>query len=256
MSDTGTTGSQLDLTGSYAEWLASSDFAGLLAAPQEDRPIPRPVRDPATGRFVTSDEPGLVGRDGYILRDADGNVADYYDPQKAALEFYYGSTPEQRQLVLDTLAAKGIRTDSYAYAINALTEVHQTANTFGKSFSVMMDDITLNVPNKPADAPARVAPIRITSTQDLKKVVQTTARSVLGQEIDDAIATSIAQQFQQKETAYGQQARVQSGGTIEGVSDPTVFSEEKLREMFSSEAAGYDFLGYADQFFGALRGRF
>lgn len=245
----------MDLSG-FQQWMATSPYAGLGVQAEEERPIPRPVRDPKTGRFVTSDEPGLVDTNGNLLRDENGKPLPYYDPGKAALEFYYGTEPEQRQYVLDVLAAKGIRTNTYESALNALGDLHSTANTFGKTVDAMLRDIVLNVPDKPTDKPARVAPTRVTSAQDLKRVVKAVSRSVIGREVNDQEAEQFARMMQGREQQFVQQAQTQSGGTIEELPSLETAAEQFVQEIAPTEANGYKFLGYADQFFGALRGRF
>lgn len=245
MSDTGMEDAGF---GGFAEFLAANPE--LATGVQQKKPIPRRLRDPETGRFVVSDTPGLVDRSGNLVS------TEYYEPEKAALEFYYSMPTDKRQTVLDTLASKWGKIETYDTAIRALTELHATANEFGLTTDAMLQQIVLNVPDRPAPPAARIPPKRVSSPGDLKKIAKSVAKATLGREFSEEEANQFVAAYQQREMQVQQQMATQSGGVITDIEDPTVFAEQFAQQVAPTEANGFKFLGYADLLFNSLEGRF
>ena len=244
----------LDL-GGFEEFAASlaQQYPDLFAAQQDElpRPIARYLFNEETGQVELSDTPGLVNSQNRLELNADGN-AFYYEPEKDATALYYSMDPEKRQDLLDILDSKGIATGTYDRDIRAIAGLLYDSNLLGKTHDVTLRDYIEKIPDKPAEEPARVAPIRVTSSADLRKVGKTVSKSVLGREFNEQELNQWVASFQGRQVGVSQRAAAQSGGVIEGVPTASVAAEEFARQIAPTEAKAYDYLGYANKFFNGL----
>jgi len=229
-------------------------FEELLALlPIDDLPrsIERLVYDAQTGKRTLSDAPGLVDANGIIQTRRTGVGADatetpyYYDLTRDPQAAYNSMAPEQRQVILDALDARGVPTGTWQQNVRAFELLYSEANRFGKTAGVMFADILEKVPeNKTGNV--RVAPTRVTSSSDLRQVIKGVARQMTGRDIADELADRWVQSFQQEQANFQSQYAAQSGGTIQNMASPDVSAQSFIEQYAGDEVKANDFMSYFD----------
>jgi len=222
--------------------------------------IERMVYNPDTGRRELSDTPGLVDENGILqtttTTSPDGTVTRnpyYYDLNRDPQAAYYAMSPERRQLILDVLDARGVPTGSMRQNIAAFELLYSEANRFGKTADVMLADIIEKVPESKTQV--RVAPKRVTSSSDLRQIIKGVARSTLGRDVSDELASQWVQSFQQQQLQYQQQVATQSGGVVQEMPSAEVSAQSFVQQYEPTQANAYKFLGYFDQLANSLGSR-
>jgi hypothetical protein len=241
--------------------LGFEEFLALLPSTSDLPPsIERLVYDAATGKRELSDTPGLVDSNGILQttqqKNADGSVTEvpfYYDLNRDPQAAYYAMPPERRQLILDVLDARGVPTGSLQQNVKAFELLYSEANRFGKTADVMLADIIEKVPENKSQV--RVAPKRVTSSSDLRQIIKGVARSTLGRDVSDELATQWVQTFQQQQLQAQQRAAMQSGGVIEEMPSAEVSAQSFVQQYEPTQANAYKFLGYFDQLANSLGSR-
>lgn len=250
-----------DLTNTDGD-LGWEQFLNAVSTNDLPSSIERLVYDVATGKKTLSDTPGLVDENGVLQTveqtNFDGSktqVPFYYDLDRDPQAAYNSLSPERRQYVLDVLADRGIPTGTWQQNVRAFEVLYGEANRFGKTVDVMLADIIEKVPATEAQQ-TRVAPYRVSSSQDLSRIVKDVAKSTIGRTVSDDVAQQFVAWYQSQQQQYQQRAGMQSGGVIEDLPSADVAAQSFVQDFAPTEAQGYQFLGYADQFFNSLRGRF
>jgi len=222
--------------------------------------IERMVLDETTGKRELSDTPGLVDDRGVIqmieTELPDGTVQKkpfYYDLDRDPQAAYNSLSPERRQFILDVMGDRGVPTGTWQQNVRAFEVLYGEANRFGKTADVMLADIIEKVP--PTKTQSRVAPYRVTSSQDLKTVLKQVSRQTIGRELSDGEADRFAAAYQQQQREYQQRLGSQSGGTVEQAPSADVAAEQFVQQYAPTEANAYKFLGYFDQMANSLGSR-
>lgn len=230
-------------------------FEELMALlPIDDLPasIERLVYDPQTGKRSLSDTPGLVNENGIIQTRDDAPY--YYDLTRDPQAAYNAMAPEPRQLILDALDARGVPTGTWQQNVRAFELLYSEANRFGKTADVMFADILEKVPESKTGN-VRVAPTRVTSSTDLRKIIKGVARQMTGRDLGDELADRWVQSFQQEQANFQSQYRSQSGGTIEDMASPQTSAESFIQQYAGDEVKANDFMSYFDVLGQSLRSR-
>lgn len=242
--------------------LSWDEFLQYLPGTEDDLPptIERMVYDPNTGERSLSDTPGLVDDRGILQmverRNPDGTVSQvpyYYDLDRDPQAAYNAMSPERRQFILDVMDERGVPTGSWQQNVRAFELLYSEANRFGKTADVMLADIIEKVPA--TSKPRRVAPTRVSSSQDLRKVIKEVARATIGKTLPDDVAERFVQTAQMEQQQYQQRLATQSGGVVEEMPSLETRAESFVREYAPTEANGYKFLGYFDQLSNSLGSR-
>ena len=241
------------------DFIAEMLMAGL-GSEQLPPSIERIVFDPDTGKRELSDTPGLVNDQGIIQiiekEMPDGTVQTvpfYYDLDRDPQSAYNSLSPERRQFILDVMGDRGVPVQTWEQQQRAFQKLYGEANRFGKTADVMLADIIEKVP--PTKTQSRVAPYRVTSSQDLKTVLNQVSRQTIGRELSDSEAARFAASYQQQQRDYQQRASTQSGGTVEQSPSADVAAQQFVEQYEPSEANAYKFLGYFDQMANSLGSR-
>lgn len=251
-----------DITVGEGEILSWDEFLQYLPASDDDLPpaIERLVYDPDTGERSLSDTPGLVDGRGILQtverRNPDGTVSQvpfYYDLDRDPQAAYNSLSPERRQVILDVMEDRGVPTGTWQQNVRAFELLYSEANRFGKTADVMLADIIEKVPA--TSKPRRVAPLRVSSSQDLQKIVKDVARSTIGRTVSDEVAQKFAEDIQRQQRDYQKRLSSQSGGVIEEMPDVGVQAEQFVRQIEPTKANAYRFLGYFDQMANSLGSR-
>lgn len=241
----------------FAELFAMAN-AGVDDLP---RSIERIVYDPDTGKRGLSDTPGLVDANGLIQMMEEQTVAGvtkkpyYYDLDRDPQAAYAQASPEKRQMILDILDARGVPTGTWQQNNRAFEFLYQEANRFGRTVDVMLADIIEKVPETKSTNSVRVAPTRVTSKTDLRKVIQGVARNITGQDLSSELTERWVQSFQKEQAEFQGQYRSQSGGTIEDMASPQTSAESFIEKYEGDKVKANDFLGYFDVLGQSLRSR-
>ena len=240
--------------------LAGFDELMAFLATDDDtlpRSIERIVYDPDTGKRELSDTPGLVDANGIVQMMDDQGVKKpyYYDLERDPQAAYAQASPEKRQMILDILDARGVPTGTWQQNNRAFQFLYQEANRFGRTVDVMLADIIEKVPETKSTNNVRVAPTRVTSQTDLRKIIQGVARETIGQNLSDELTERWVQSFQKEQADFQAQYRSQSGGTIEDTASPQTSAESFIQKYQGDKVKANEFLGYFDVLGQSLRSR-
>ena len=195
--------------------------------------------------------PGLVDSDGQVLtrKDEDGNEVPYlYNPMQDGYNAYVTASPQERELVADTLRDAGYTIENVEDYIVGYAMLFERANLAGLSFDRVWREFKMYAPKvqKKVSRPT----YRVTSSDDIKAVAKSVAYQTLGRAFTDEEADQFVKTYQQLEVSTQQAAA--GGGVVEATPDIGVAAEQFAQKAAPSEADAYRYLGHANAFFKSL----
>lgn len=199
--------------------------------------------------------PGLVDSTGRILTRLNpetGQEEPYqYDPRQDGFNAYVTATPEEREMVADTLRDKGFKIETYQDYVDGYSFLFSQANDAGLSFDRAFKEFKRYAPDvKPK---AKAAPTyRVTSAADIKAVAKEVAFKTLGRNFTDAEADQFVKTYQQMEVSA--QQRAAGGGVVEAQPDIGVAAQQFAEKTAPGEAGATRYFGHVNAFMSSLRG--
>ena len=232
------------------------------------------------GQSVSYKGPGLVTRDGQILRsgvsaygqyyasrvqaqggsgagalgpDGQGGGSTYYYDLEQDPRMFYSVAPAQRNEMLNRLVQGGFldkrAIGNFSAEIGAITEWLDYSNTLGLEANFALDEaITGGRGQVSSGVQART--YRTTSTEDLVRLSKKVAQDIIGRELTSDEAARFAQTYQSQEVAF--QKGMYGGGTVQEPMSPDVAAQVFAEQAAPQEAAAYGYLGYMNKLFSAL----
>ena len=252
MSDTGTNDSGL----SISEQIAALIGQNFSSVKQTYNPPTRYKPSPG-GSFPA------IKYDGPNLLDSAGNEQPVYDTSDEYAKYVYGTlSPSSRQLAFDVLKDKGFygggKIGDFSSDINAIQGWLDYSNTVGYTSDRALRMMISNIPSVTKDGGGKKYKprINVSSPDDLKIVAKKVSMDTLGRAFTDAEADKFVKAYQSQEIGYQkmeQQSMLKGGGDI-AVQIPSadVAAEKFAQESAPTEAQGYKYLGYVNQFFDAI----
>jgi hypothetical protein len=261
---------------SYSEQRAAIMAGATGGGSQQTYPLPTRWK-PAPGYLPGSPSsfPGLSGPafkydfpvkyDGPNLLDSAGNERPVYDTSDEYAKYVYGTlSPSSRQLAFDVLKDKGFygggKVGVFDNDINAIQGWLDYSNTIGytsdRALRTMIKDIP-SVTKAGGGGGQKYKPrINVSSPDDLKIVARKVSMDTLGRAFTDAEANKFVKAYQAQEIDYQrkeQKSLLSGGGDIAvGIPSADVAAEKFAQESAPTEAQGYQFLGYVNQFFKSI----
>lgn len=204
--------------------------------------------------------------DGPNLMDSSGNTdTPIYDTSDEYAKSVYGTlTPSSRQLVFGVLKDKGFygsgKVGDFSSDINAIQGWLDYSNTIGYTSDRALRTMISNIPSTTKASGGggqKYKPrINVSSPDDLKIVAKRVSMDTLGRAFTDAEANKFVKAYQAQEIDYQrkeQQSLLSGGGDIAvGIPSADVAAENFAQESAPTEAQGYKYLGYVNQFFDAI----
>jgi hypothetical protein len=189
--------------------------------------------------------PGLVGIDGTVLRDEQGQIK-YYDPETDPQTVWASYSPEIRAKVLNDLYQRGFYSSAYKPGnyrgdLSAIALWLESANYAGVTKERFLTEMP-TVESRPSGGGIRV---RYSSPDDLKVVARKVSQNTLGRELSDPELDRFVQSFQSLERQY-------QTGSASSMPDVSVTAEKFSREVAPTEANAYEYLGYMNQLFSSI----
>ena len=237
-------------------------FAGLSGGSSQQKYNPPTRYRPSPG----SSFPALK-YDGPNLLDSAGNEQSIYDTSDEYAKYVYGSlTPSSRQFVFDVLKDKGFygggKVGVFDNDINAIQGWLDYSNTIGYTSDRALRTMIKDVPSTTKASGGggggqRYKPrINVSSPDDLKIVAKKVSMDTLGRAFTDAEANKFVKAYQAQEIDYQrkeQKSLLSGGGDIAvGIPSVDVAAEKFAQKSAPTEAQGYQFLGYVNQFFNSI----
>lgn len=195
--------------------------------------------------FTQYSGPGLVGLDGNVLRDEQGQVK-YYDPENDPQTVWASYSPETRAKVLNDLYERGFYSSAYKPGnyrgdLSAIALWLESSNYAGVTKERFLTEFP-KVEDRPKGGGVRV---RYSSPDDLKVVARRVSQSTLGRELTAPELDQFVQSFQSLERQY-------QTGAASSMPDVSVSAEKFAREVAPTEANAYEYLGYMNQLFSSI----
>lgn len=198
------------------------------------------------GRRVAYNGPGIVSRDGRLLREGYYSESDVYSQ--------YSVSPAARQTLLKKLIAAGFleknSLGNFNSEINAIGEWLNFANTLGVEAGWALDQRLSEGPMIGRGGGGAAVTLRRSNTQDLATIVKSVSQDTLGRQISDAEAQQFAAMYQQQEIGY--QQRAMRGGTVEEPMSLETSAKAFAQNVAPGEAAAYEYLGYMNKLFNMI----
>lgn len=208
------------------------------------RPGMRMVLDEQTGELKEYRGPGIVRSDGTLERDQFGNAMLEYDLTNAPRQLYFNLPPAQLESILDTLKAKGASVNTPEQAIGALQDLLTYSNVIGRDYETTLRELDRIAPDRTDKAPR----YRVSSSQDLRVVMNEAAKSTLGRKFTEEELSQAISGYQSAEIG------VQSAesGVVESVASPQTYAQDFAQKVAPTEAKAYKYLDYANLLFRSL----
>jgi hypothetical protein len=201
---------------------------------------PEPRYAIVNGKRVMYDGPGVVDANGqFALKDANGNPT-YYDLQNDPTQIYYGMGDEQREMLLDILERKNMNVSNPNAAINAITNLLETANIMGRTWEVALRMVDQQFPD--ASRSAAAPRFRVSAAADIRSVANEVAKRTLGRQFTDDEVQRFVTSYQQSEMRFQQQ----TAGVVEAPPSADVAAEQFAQQVAPTEANAYKYLGAVD----------
>lgn len=135
-------------------------------------------------------------------------------------------------------------------AFRRLVDVAQSNDMKYDSWLNNMVDRGMSV--SPSEPSRTFAPIRVTSSEDLRQIANGVAQRQIGRRLEDNELENFSQAYQSLETQF--QRRMMGGGVVESPPDPGVMAERMIGEELSTETDLYSLGSTLDTFTKLLGG--
>jgi len=202
------------------------------------------------GKWEIYQGPGLVTADGKVADRGDGPF--YYDIRNEPGIVWSSKSPQDRYLLMQQLVTAGFLSsssiDDYSSQINAISQWLQASNFTGLEKDNFLKNQIAGKPINPqvgAGGPARQ--YVVSSPAELKIIAKRVSQETLGRELNDDDIAKFIKAYQSQELDAQK-----SSGIIARVPGADVAAQEFAQESAPTEAQGYQFLGYVNQFFKAI----
>lgn len=198
------------------------------------------------GRLVPYDGPGIVSRDGRLIREGYYTESDVYSA--------YSVSPAARQTLLKKLVAADFLDKNsigdFNSELNAIEKWLNFSNTLGIERDWALDQRLSEGPMIGRGGGGATRTYRTSNAQDLVLAAKAVAKDTIGREISDAEAQQFASAYQQQEVAY--QQRVAGGGTVQDPMSLETSAQSFVQNIAPKETAAYGYLGYMNKLFNMI----
>lgn len=223
------------------DWSYALQQAGAMGTNEVPfRPGTRPIVE--NGKVVQYNGPGIVSRDGQLIREGYYGESDVYSR--------YSVSPSARQTLFKKLIAADFLDSRSANDVNAQIDAISKWLNFANILGIEADwalDQRLSEGPMIGRGGGVTRTYTMSNTQDLVAAAKTVARDTIGREISDIEAQQFAAMYQQQEVGYQKQAA--GGGTVQ---QPTALETAALtfaQNVAPKEASAYGYLGYMNKLF-------
>ena len=195
--------------------------------------------------------PGLVDSTGRVLTRTNENGEEepyLYSPVQDGYNAYVTASPEQREMVADTLREAGFTMDTIDDYVNGYAYLFEQANLAGLSFDRLYTQFKMYAPKVQAKGSSPT--YRVTNADDIKAVAKSVAYQTLGRNFTDDEANRFVETYQQMELST--QQRAAGGGVVEAAPDIGVAAEGFAQQAAPKEADAYKYLGHVNALFNSL----
>lgn len=164
----------------------------------------------------------------------------YYNLNQEPEQLYYSLSPERLNSLITDLRSVGYSVSTQLQAVNAISQLMTQSNAIGYTWDQTLLKMKTSA-GRTFDAGRSGYGYKPTNADDLKAVADKVAQQTLGRGFTDAEAQKFV-------TAYQGMER---GGNAPSID---VYAQQFARQQAPKEAAGYKFLDYMNQIFGAYGG--
>lgn len=232
---------------SISEQIAALISGTVGSAKQTYNPPPR-YYSPGGSSFPA------VKYDGPNLLDSAGNEQPVYDTSDEYAKYVYGTlSPSSRQLAFSVLKDKGFygggKIGDFSSDINAIQGWLDYSNTVGYTSDRALKHMLSSLPSSKSATGNYRPRINVSSPDDLKVVAKKVSMDTLGRAFTEAEADKFVKAYQAQEIGYQQSS---GGGVSVQIPSADVAAEKFAQESAPTEAQGYKYLGYVNQFFDAI----
>lgn len=176
---------------------------------------------------------GLVNGAGQINRT-------YYDLNQEPEQLYYSLSPERLNSLILDLKSVGFSISTQIQAVNAIAQLMTQSNAIGYTWDQTLQKMKSSS-GRIFNAGNSGYGYKPTNAEDLKAVAEKVAQQTLGRGFTDAEAQKFVAAYQGMER----------GGNAPSID---VYAQQFAKQQAPKEAAGYQFLNYMNQIFGAYGG--